>query len=124
MTTPIEQQIVIAVSSRALFNLESEHHIFESRVSKPIAPGRLRHANEPLEPGTAFPFIQKLLRINTLFGDKQPFRVVVLSRQYSGNRATLLQLVPRLQPADHSRRLYVRAIHLPVPAGFRRFSFS
>ena len=28
MTTPIEQQIVIAVSSRALFNLESEHHIF------------------------------------------------------------------------------------------------
>ena len=31
MTTPIEQQIVIAVSSRALFNLESEHHIFEEQ---------------------------------------------------------------------------------------------
>lgn len=80
MTTPIEQQIVIAVSSRALFNLESEHHIFEEQGVEAYRAWQVAHANEPLEPGTAFPFIQKLLRINTLFGDKQPFRVVVLSR--------------------------------------------
>ena len=80
MTTPIEQQIVIAVSSRALFNLESEHHIFEEQGVEAYRAWQVAHANEPLEPGTSFPFIQKLLRINTLFGDKQPFRVVVLSR--------------------------------------------
>ena len=74
MTTPIEQQIVIAVSSRALFNLESEHHIFEEQGVEAYRAWQVAHANEPLEPGTAFPFIQKLLRINTLFGDKQPFR--------------------------------------------------
>ena len=59
MTTPIEQQIVIAVSSRALFNLESEHHIFEEQGVEAYRAWQVAHANEPLEPGTAFPFIQK-----------------------------------------------------------------
>lgn len=80
MSTPIEQQIVIAVSSRALFNLENEHSIFEEQGVEAYRDWQVRHADEPLEPGTAFPFIRKLLRINSLFGDRQPFRVVVLSR--------------------------------------------
>lgn len=80
MSTPIEQQIVVAVSSRALFNLEDEHRIFEEQGVEAYRAWQVQHANEPLEPGTAFQFIRKLLRINTLFGDKQPFRVVVLSR--------------------------------------------
>lgn len=80
MNTPIEQQIVIAVSSRALFNLENEHRIFEEQGVEAYRNWQVKHADEPLEPGTAFRFIRKLLRINTLFGDQQPFRVVVLSR--------------------------------------------
>ncbi len=80
MSTPIEQQIVIAVSSRALFNLENEHRIFEEQGVDAYRAWQVQHANEPLEPGTAFRFIRKLLRINTLFGEKHPFRVVVLSR--------------------------------------------
>ena len=80
MSTPIELQIVIAVSSRALFNLEDEHRIFEEEGVAAYRSWQVQHADEPLEPGTAFPFIQKLLRINSLFGDKHPFRVVVLSR--------------------------------------------
>ena len=80
MSTPIEQQIVIAVSSRALFNLESEHRIFEEQGVEAYREWQIAHADEPLEPGTAFPFIRKILHINTLFGDKHPFRVVVLSR--------------------------------------------
>lgn len=61
------------MSSRALFNLESEHHIFEEQGVEAYRAWQVAHANEPLEPGTAFPFIQKLLRINTLSATNSRF---------------------------------------------------
>lgn len=73
-------QIVIAVSSRALFDLEQENRIFEEQGIEAYRSFQLAHIEEPLAPGVAFPFIRRLLRINDLFPGQQPFQVVVLSR--------------------------------------------
>lgn len=72
--------IVVAVSSRALFNLELEHSIFQTQGIDKYRQYQIEHQNSPLEPGVAFPFIKRLLKINTLFPNGEPFRVVAISR--------------------------------------------
>lgn len=74
------EQLVVAVSSRALFNLEAEHHLFETEGYAAFRDFQLRNQNNPLQPGVAFPFVKRLLGLNKLFGKREPFRVVALSR--------------------------------------------
>ena len=74
-----DHQLVIAVSSRALFDLEEEHKLFEDKGISAYRNYQLEHIDTPLNPGVAFAFIQRLLRLNELF-EEEPFRVVVLSR--------------------------------------------
>lgn len=75
------QQLTVAVSSRALFDLEREHSLFEKEGFQAFREYQLAHRNEPLQPGVAFPFVRRLLNLNQLFGTAHaPFRVVALSR--------------------------------------------
>ena len=78
--TEFQEQLVVAVSSRALFNLEAEHQLFEKEGYAAFRDYQLKNQNNPLKPGVAFPFVKRLLGLNQLFGDLAPFRVVVLSR--------------------------------------------
>lgn len=75
-----ENQLVVAVSSRALFNLEAEHKLFEEQGIAAYRDYQQKHKDDPLKPGVAFPFVRRLLSLNAMFGDEEPFRVVVLSR--------------------------------------------
>ena len=75
-----ENQLVVAVSSRALFDLESEHRLFEEKGIAAYRDYQESHKDDPLAPGVAFPFIKRRLKLNELFGEAEPFRVVVLSR--------------------------------------------
>ena len=76
----INHPLVIAVSSRALFDLERENRIFETDGVAAYRAYQEAHREEPLAPGVAFPFVRRLLKINERFPDAEPFRVVVLSR--------------------------------------------
>ena len=49
-------QLVIAVSSRALFDLEHENRIFETDGIAAYRTYQEAHREEPLAPGVAFPF--------------------------------------------------------------------
>ena len=73
-------KLVIAVSSRALFNLEEEHALFESQGINAYRQYQLEHLDTPLAPGVAFPFIHRFLQLNKLFPSEEPFQVVVLSK--------------------------------------------
>lgn len=75
-----DNKLVIAVSSRALFNLEEEHALFETKGISAYRQYQLDHVDVPLEPGVAFSFVQRLLQLNALFPQQEPFQVVVLSR--------------------------------------------
>lgn len=76
-----EQHLVVAISSRALFNLEDSHQIFEEQGVAAYSEYQLERENEVLKPGVAFAMVQKLLALNT---DTDKYvEVILLSRNSS-----------------------------------------
>ena len=74
-----ETFLTIAVSSRALFNLDASDLVFREQGLEAYRRYQIDHENELLAPGEGFPFVNKLLNINTLIG-KRRVDVVLLSR--------------------------------------------
>jgi 5'-nucleotidase len=80
MAVSLDNKLVIAISSRALFDLSDSHRVFESEGLKAYSEYQIAHEDEPLEPGEAFPVVEKMLRINDQLGSEQGVEVVLLSR--------------------------------------------
>lgn len=53
-----QEALVIAVTTRAIFNLEKEHEIFLTKGKDAYVKHQQTNENNPLEQGTAFAFIQ------------------------------------------------------------------
>ncbi len=75
----LKNKLVIAISSRALFNLEEENRIFEQSGVREYAKYQLEHENELLEKGTAFPLVEALLKLNDKLDDPL-VEVIIMSR--------------------------------------------
>ena len=88
MAYDLQDKLVIAISSRALFDLEEENAIFDKEGLEAYYTHQLSHLNTPLEKGSAFRFIQNLLAINKKF-DNKLIEVIILSRN---NAATGLRI--------------------------------
>ncbi len=71
--------LVIAISSRALFNLEESHRVFEEEGLDAYQQYQISKEDQPLEPGDAFLLVQKLLGLNALL-EESPVQVILLSR--------------------------------------------
>lgn len=80
MPYPIEDKLVIAVASSALFDLSDSDHVFRTQGEKAYRKYQEAHLDAPLEKGVAFPFVRRFLAINNRFPDKSPVEVVLLSR--------------------------------------------
>ena len=79
MATFPDNRLVIAISSRALFNLDESHRVYEDHGLEAYAQYQIDHEDEHLQPGEAFPLVQKLLRINERLGQPK-VEVILLSR--------------------------------------------
>jgi 5'-nucleotidase len=80
MTIPSDtKKLVISLSSRALFNLDESHAVFENQGLKAYSEYQIEHENDVLNPGQAFAMVNKLLNINVLLGRKC-VEVILLSR--------------------------------------------
>ncbi|OGT43381.1 MAG: 5'-nucleotidase [Gammaproteobacteria bacterium RIFCSPHIGHO2_12_FULL_40_19] len=64
MPTDISHKLVIAISSRALFDLDESNTIYEKEGVESYAAYQIAHENDMLAPGVAFSLVQKLLRLN------------------------------------------------------------
>jgi 5'-nucleotidase len=73
------EPLVIAISSRALFNLEDSHRVFEEEGLDAYQQYQISKEDQPLEQGDAFLLVQKLLGLNKLL-DESPVQVILLSR--------------------------------------------
>lgn len=73
------EKLVVAISSRALFDLDDSHAVFESQGLKAYSEYQIEHENDVLRPGQAFAMVNKLLRINELLG-RRCVEVILLSR--------------------------------------------
>lgn len=80
MPEKLDDKLVIAISSRALFNLDESHQVFQDQGLQAYSDYQVAREEDPLEPGEAFPLVHKLLRLNTLSGLGQQVEVVLLSR--------------------------------------------
>jgi 5'-nucleotidase len=78
MATTLDNKLVVAISSRALFNLEEENAIFETGDPKAYMQLQLDRLDQPARPGIAFSLIKKLLAFND--STAQHVEVVILSR--------------------------------------------
>jgi len=78
-TSPsLERQLVVAISSRALFDFEEENLIFEQGDDRAYMRLQLERLEQPARPGVAFSLVQKLLSFND--ADSRRVEVVILSR--------------------------------------------
>ena len=80
MPQHLDDKLVIAISSRALFNLDESHRVYESEGLEAYSAYQVQREDEPLEPGEAFPLVHKLLRLNDRLGENSQVEVVLLSR--------------------------------------------
>ncbi len=78
-TSDTEPRLVIAISSRALFDLNESNQIYEQQGVEPYRAYQIAHEDQTLEPGDAFQLVRKLLHINQLLEYKR-VEVVLLSR--------------------------------------------
>jgi 5'-nucleotidase len=78
MPATLDGQLVVAISSRALFDFEEENQLFEARDDRAYMALQQQRLDVPAKPGVAFSLAKKLLRFNE--AGVQQVEVVVLSR--------------------------------------------
>ena len=79
MSHPSTEQLVIAISSRALFDLAESHQVYEDEGLDAYQQYQIEREDTPLAPGDAFGLVKKLLHLNTLL-DQSRVEVILLSR--------------------------------------------
>ena len=78
MAMSLENKLVVGISSRALFDLEFENRIYEEQGLQAYLEYQVAHEKEILKPGTAFPLIQALHKLND--GDEQLVEIIIMSK--------------------------------------------
>jgi hypothetical protein len=85
-------KLVVAISSRALFDLDKSHKIFKEQGVEAYAKHQQENEDVVLKPGVGFTLVRKLLNLNS---KKTPIDVVLLSRN-SADTGFLLKRHPVL----------------------------
>jgi len=81
MSFSLDGKLVVAISSRALFDFEEENQVFEQGDDRAYMALQLERLDVPAKPGVAFSLAKKLLAFNQTGADpSQPVEVVILSR--------------------------------------------
>lgn len=113
MPYPIDNKLVIAVSSTALFDLSAEHHLYKQQGVDTFREYQRHNRQNIPAPGAAFPFIQRMLNLNSVHPDEQPVEVVILSRNHADAGLRVLDAVEHYElPVS---RAFFLAGSLPYP---------
>ncbi|HET9976451.1 MAG TPA: 5'-nucleotidase [Burkholderiaceae bacterium] len=79
MSATLDGRLVVAISSRALFDFEDENRVFEASDDRAYMQLQLARLDAPARPGVAFSLVNKLLAFNTKDAERS-VEVVILSR--------------------------------------------
>ena len=80
MPASFDGKLVVAISSRALFDLEESNRVFESQGVEAYYQYQRVHEDEVLGQGIAFGLVKKLLALNTRMPERPRVEVILLSR--------------------------------------------
>ena len=78
MPYTVEGKLVVAISSRALFDFEEENRVFDAQGERAYIDLQYARMDVPAKEGVAFRLVKKLLAFNA--GDAQRVEVVILSK--------------------------------------------
>jgi 5'-nucleotidase len=78
MPITLQDKLVVAISSRALFDFEEENRAFEAADDRAYTALQLERLDVPAAAGCALPLVRKLLAFNR--GGRHRVEVVILSR--------------------------------------------
>ncbi len=81
----MDKKLVVAISSRALFDLDESHDVFKREGTEAYCRYQVDHEDEALRPGVAYGLVCKLLSINKDFSKEQPAVEVILISQNSAD---------------------------------------
>ncbi len=75
-----QEKLTVAISSRALFNLDESHAVFENEGVEAYCRYQVEREDIPLEPGVAFRLVKKLLALNEHDPANPRVELILLSR--------------------------------------------
>jgi len=78
--TDSSDRLIVAITSRALFDMADSHALFEEAGLEAFHAYQRQRENDPIAPGIAFPLVQKLLRLNPPKPAPARVEVILLSR--------------------------------------------
>lgn len=88
--------LVVAIASRALFDLDQAHKIFEQQGLEAYARYQLEHEDELLKEGVAFPLVKKLLKLNQGREQNPLVEVILLSRNSADSGLRIFNTIESL----------------------------
>lgn len=94
-----KQKLVVAISSRALFNLDESHAIFETQGKEAFCQYQIEHEDEILAPGYGFTLVQKLLAINDSCPDDPLVEIILLSQNSADTGLRIFNSIAHYQLA-------------------------
>lgn len=80
MAVSLDGKLVVAISSRALFNLDESNAIFEEQGEEVYRKYQIDHENEMLEQGIAFPLIKRLLGLRNPMTKEEMVEIILVSK--------------------------------------------
>ena len=96
MSNLAPEKLVIAISSRALFNLDAEHLVYEEQGLEAYSAYQIEHEDTPLDPGQAFNLAKKLLALNDVLSEPLGLEITRQQRlypmAYARNTLALVQI--------------------------------
>lgn len=101
----LHNKLVIAISSRAVFDLDESNRVFEEQGVTEYRKYQIDNEDVPLSPGTGFPLVKGLLRLNVETGEPL-VEVIVIWRN----------------DADSSLRIWNSIEHHKLPISRGRYS--
>ncbi|HEX6722837.1 MAG TPA: 5'-nucleotidase, partial [Burkholderiaceae bacterium] len=120
MPASLEGQLVVAISSRALFDFEEENQVFEASDDRAYMQLQLQRLDQPARPGVAFSLVHKLLAFNTVAtgplgpAGHPPEGELPPSERPGGGRRVEVVILSRNDPVS-GMRVFRSAQHFQLP---------
>lgn len=99
------EKLVVAISSRALFDLNDSHKVYEEQGVDAYCAYQVAHENVILAPGVAFNLVRKLLALNERDPDHPRVEVILLSRNSADTGLRVFNSIQHHQ-LDISRAMF------------------
>ena len=108
---------MVGIASSALFDLAKSDAVFRDEGEESYRNYQDEHLNDPLMPGVAFPFVQRLLSLNDFASTDDPLvEVIVMSRKRSIHRPASDAFNCSSQARNHTSDFHSRTVTLHIHA--------